>query len=99
MRHVYTIMLAALLGGIAAQAQKADYQPLVREGVRWVNNSQFIHYGDETYYGPIGTDVLQFCGDSVIAQHASIGNHVTEEKPLGDVLIQGKMTIQCPDGV
>ena len=67
MRHVYTIMLALLLGGVAMQAQEADYQPLVREGVRWVNNSQFIHYGDETYYGPIGTDVLQFCGDSVIA--------------------------------
>ena len=35
MRHVYTIMLAVLLGGIAVQAQEADYQPLVREGVVW----------------------------------------------------------------
>ena len=41
MKKFYTIMLAALLSGIAAQAQEADYQPLVREGVKWVNHSQY----------------------------------------------------------
>ena len=35
MKKFYTIMLAVLLGGIAAQAQETDYQPLVREGVVW----------------------------------------------------------------
>ena len=35
-------MLLALVCCIAAQAQEADYQPLVREGVRWVNIERFI---------------------------------------------------------
>jgi len=35
----------------------------------------------------------------VIADHASIGNHVTDDKPQGPVTISGNMTIQCPGGV
>ena len=38
MRYIYTLLLAALLGSIAAQAQEAGYQPLVREGVKWINH-------------------------------------------------------------
>ena len=73
MKKIYTIMLAVLLVGIAAQAQEADYQPLVREGVVWVNHSQFVYYGDETYYGPIETEMLQFSGEKVITTQS--GTH------------------------
>lgn len=34
MKKIFTMMLLALVCGIAAQAQETDYQPLVREGVR-----------------------------------------------------------------
>ena len=59
-------MLLVLFWGIATQAQEAEYQPLVREGVKWVNTKQFIYFGDEDYYGPITTYSLQFSGDTVI---------------------------------
>ena len=74
MKKIFTLLLAALLGGIAAQAQEADYQPLVREGVRWVNNSQFVYFGDETYYGPVNTYVMQFAADTVITTES--GTHI-----------------------
>lgn len=35
MKKIFTMMLMALLCSIAAQAQENDYQPLVREGVKW----------------------------------------------------------------
>ena len=65
MRHVYTIMLALLLGGIAAQAQEADYQPLVREGVRWVNHHSF---GGEDFYTEPTHYAIEFHGDTVVTQ-------------------------------
>ena len=74
MRYIYTLLLALLLGGIAAQAQEAGYQPLVREGVKWINHSQFVYFGDETYYGPVNTYVMQFAGDTVITTGS--GTHV-----------------------
>ncbi len=33
MKKIFTLLLALLLVGTAAQAQEAGYQPLVREGV------------------------------------------------------------------
>ena len=66
MKKFYTIMLAVLLGGIAAQAQEADYQPLVREGVRWVNHSQYVHSGDEVYFGPVQTYTITLRGDTSV---------------------------------
>ena len=53
-------MLAMLLGGIAAQAQEADYQPLVREGVVW-------HYADVSEVYPNEDNCIMFFdGDSII---------------------------------
>ena len=63
MRHLYITLLTALMGGIAAQAQTADYQPLVREGVRWINHSHLSatnYGGDNTYYA------IEFHGDTSI---------------------------------
>ena len=66
MKKFYTIMLAALLSGIAAQAQEADYQPLVREGVKWVNHSQYVYSDDEVYFGPVNTYTITLRGDTSI---------------------------------
>ena len=72
MKKFYTIMLAVLLSSIAAQAQEADYQPLVREGVRWVCMEEYpvVDYTDSSgishnrilkrFYS------LQFRGDTLI---------------------------------
>ena len=58
MRYIYTAITALLLGGMAAQA--ADYQPLVREGVRWHYNRV---YGDQ----PMEEEcVMFFEGDSIV---------------------------------
>ena len=64
MRHLYITLLTVLMGGIAAQAQTADYQPLVREGVRWVN----VH---EAMYDTFGQHFREFYryefrGDTII---------------------------------
>ncbi len=76
MKKIFTLLLTLLLGGIAAQAQDAGYQPLVREGVKWLNTTQFIYYGgiDGDYYGPIVTYTMQFAGDTVITSDS--GTHV-----------------------
>ncbi len=66
MKKFCTIMLTVLLGGIAAQAQEADYQPLVREGVKWVNHSQFVYSGDEVYFGPVNTYTITLRGDTSV---------------------------------
>ena len=50
MKKFYTIMLAVLMSSIAAQAQEADYQPLVREGVRWVNVHEAFHDDYSCYF-------------------------------------------------
>ena len=60
MKKIFTIMLLALLGNIAAQAQEADYQPLVREGVVW-------HYS--RVYGDMPSEehcTMFFEGDSIV---------------------------------
>ena len=63
MKKIFTTMLLALVCGMALQAQDADYQPLVREGVRWINRS-FIYFEgaifDPHYYG------IEFSGDTII---------------------------------
>ena len=64
MRRVYTIMLAVLLGGIVVQAQEADYQPLVREGVRWVNVHEAVDQ-DFFYYSCYFYN-FEFRGDTII---------------------------------
>ena len=58
MRYIYTAITALLLGGMAAQA--ADYQPLVREGVRWHYNRV---YGDWPMEEKC---VMFFEGDSIV---------------------------------
>ncbi|MBR1727715.1 MAG: hypothetical protein IJ724_13945, partial [Muribaculaceae bacterium] len=61
MKKILTIMLAALLGSIAAQAQEADYQPLVREGVRWDNVNEKHYEADLCYFY-----CYEFRGDTII---------------------------------
>ena len=61
MKKFYTIMLAVLLGGIAAQAQDDSYQPLVREGVRWVNVHEAFHDDYSCYFYN-----FEFRGDTII---------------------------------
>jgi len=63
MRYIYTLLLALLLGGIAAQAQEAGYQPLVREGVVW----HYEYYLFDDYWGESAVDYkVQFRGDTVL---------------------------------
>lgn len=56
--------MVALLGSAASQGQTADYQPLVREGVRWIYATQTVYSEDYesamSYYG------LEFYGDTTI---------------------------------
>ena len=65
MKKIFTLLLAVLLGGIAAQAQEAVYQPLVREGVVW-------HYCycifESISVGGYSKDLkVQFQGDTLIS--------------------------------
>ena len=73
MKNHYLIAALMLLCGITAQAQTDDYQPLVREGVRWVNHSQFVYSGDTFYFGPVETYSYELKGDTVIT--TSSGTH------------------------
>ena len=66
MKKTMTTMLLSLVCGIAALAHDTDYQPLVREGVRWVNHSQFIYGGDNQYFGPVETYQYELEGDTTI---------------------------------
>ena len=45
-----TITLLALLGMSQAVAQESDYLPIVREGVKWVNEKVIVNHGDTTRY-------------------------------------------------
>ena len=60
MRYIYTAITALLLGGMAAQA--ADYQPLVREGVRWINHQNI---GGEDFYHELPHYAIEFHGDTL----------------------------------
>ena len=60
MRYLYITLLTVLLGGIAAQAQTTDYQPLVREGVVWHYARVFLDMPNEE------ESTMFFEGDSVV---------------------------------
>ena len=63
MKNIYTLMLAVLLGSVAMQAQEADYQPLVREGVVW----HYLYGAFVPTYGFVWEDIkMQFKGDSIL---------------------------------
>ena len=66
MKKIFTLLLAVMLGSVATQAQEAVYQPLVREGVRWVNHSQFVYSGDEVYFGPVQTYTITLRVDTTV---------------------------------
>ncbi len=63
MKNLYSILLTLLLGGIAAQAQDAGYQPLVREGVRWINHQ---NVGGENFYNELPHYAIEFHGDTLV---------------------------------
>ena len=64
MKKTLMMVLLALSCSIAAQAQDTDYQPLVREGVRWVN--QFHHENLENGFEDDILYYLEFKGDTLI---------------------------------
>ena len=61
MRNLYSTLLLTLLCGMAAQAQTNDYQPLVREGVRWVNYQEAFYDDYSCYFYN-----YEFHGDTII---------------------------------
>ncbi|MBR0493082.1 MAG: hypothetical protein IJJ83_04905, partial [Muribaculaceae bacterium] len=52
MKKTLLISILALLGMTQAAAQwdGSDYLPIVREGVKWVNEKVIINHGDTTSY-------------------------------------------------
>ena len=50
MKKTLLLTLFALLGLSQAAAQSDDYLPIVREGVKWVNEKVIINQGDTTSY-------------------------------------------------
>lgn len=64
MKKIFTIILLTLLGNIAAQAQDADYQPLVREGVVW--HYEYFLFDDYTYESFAEDYKVQFRGDTLL---------------------------------
>ena len=56
MKKTILITLLALLGMTQAVAQEgweewlSDYLPIVREGVKWVNEKVIVNHGDTTCY-------------------------------------------------
>ncbi len=50
MKKTLLIALFALLGLALAVAQEDDYLPIVREGVKWVNEKVIVNNGDTTHY-------------------------------------------------
>ena len=64
MKKILTMMLLALLCSIAAQAQDADYQPLVREGVVW--HYEYFLFDDYTYESFAEDYKVQFRGDTLL---------------------------------
>ena len=65
MKKIFTLLLAVLLGGIAAQAQEAGYQPLVREGVVW--HYCYCIFEDISVGGYTKDLKVQFKGDTLIS--------------------------------
>ena len=65
MKKIFTMMLLALLCSIIVQAQDADYQPLVREGVKWINRYQIDDYSTERFLPEIYY-MLEFHGDTTV---------------------------------
>ena len=65
MKKIFTLLLALLLCGIAAQAQEAGYQPLVREGVVWHYN--YFVFVDLVVGGYSKEMKVQFKGDTLIS--------------------------------
>ena len=64
MKKILTMMLLALVCGMALQAQDADYQPLVREGVVW--HYAYHHFINESVGSYATIQRLQFKGDTII---------------------------------
>ena len=50
MKKIILITLFTLLGLTQAVAQEYDYLPIVREGVKWVNEKVIVNQGDTTRY-------------------------------------------------
>ena len=58
MKNTILSILLALLGMTQMVAQNDDYLPIVREGVKWVNEKVIINNGDTTHY----YYTYEFCG-------------------------------------
>ena len=58
MKKTLLLSILVLLGMSQAAAQSDDYLPIVREGVKWVNEKVIINHGDTTRY----YYCYEFCG-------------------------------------
>ena len=91
MKKTILITILALLGITQAWAQDTDYLPLVREGVKWVNEKVIINQGDTTHYYYCyefsGMDTyVNMLGDLYHACYYYEGDHLNVET---DSLIAG----------
>ena len=50
MKKIILLALLTLLGMSQALAQESDFLPIVREGVKWVNEKVIVNHGDTTQY-------------------------------------------------
>lgn len=94
MKKTLLIMILAVLGVTQAMAQENDYLPIVREGVKWVNEKVIVNQGDTTSYyyiyefsgEDLDGDMLNILGEPNKACYYYTGNHLDVEK---DSLIAG----------
>ena len=61
MKKILTMMLLVLVCSIIVQAQDADYQPLVREGVKWVNVLECHYHAESCHF-----IYHEFRGDTIV---------------------------------
>jgi hypothetical protein len=86
------IFMISLLGMTQATAQESDYLPIIREGVKWVNEKVIVNHGDTTRYyynyefsgkDSVYTDMMNHLHD---ACYYYLGNQLDVEQ---DSLIAG----------
>ena len=98
MKKTLLITLLALLGMSQAAAQSDDYLPIVREGVKWVNEKVIINHGDTTRYyycyefSGMDSTYVNMLGELYHACYYYEGNHLNVET---DSLIAGMSGGRC----
>ena len=83
MKKTLLFMMLAVLGFSYAVAQESGPLPIVREGVKWVNEKVIVNHGDTTCYyyiyeiqGKQAANSLCVDGDSIDVCHYYTGPHI-----------------------